>query len=142
MDWSADNPYTSPILHVPPSEHVLSPRVPLSQGGSSSSNKSEMSGFNQSLLNYGNGQPSDASSWDGAFQAVSLFGTKEASSTDAMNIHESLVRIGNYIKNRPTNKKMPSRDFISVIKSLWKLFDIIFTSKWDVLLFDREGTDH
>ena len=46
MDWSADNPYTSPILHVPLSEHVLSPRVPLSQGGSSSSNKSEMSGFN------------------------------------------------------------------------------------------------
>jgi len=138
MDWSANDPHTSPTLHVPPSEHVLSPHVPLSQGGSSSSNKSEMSSFNQSLLNYGNGQPSDASSWDGVFQAVSLFRTKEALSTDTMNIHESLVRIGNYIKNRPTSKEMPSRDFILVIKSLWKLFDIIFTSKWDVLLFDRE----
>jgi len=33
---------------------------------------------------------------------------------------------------------MPSRDFIPVVKSLWELFDVIFASKWDVLLFDRE----
>jgi len=55
-----------------------------------------------------------------------------------MNIHKSLVRIRNYIKNHPTSKKMPSRDFIPVVKSLWELFDIIFASKWDVLLFNRE----
>ena len=73
MDWSADNPHTLPTPHVPPSEHVLSPHVPPSehvlsphvsfpQGGSSGSNVSEMSSFNQSLLNYSSGQPSDASS--------------------------------------------------------------------------------
>jgi len=67
MDWSADNPHTSPTLHVPPSEHVSSPHVSLPQGGSSGSNMSEMSSFNQSLLNYSNGQPSDASSWDKVF---------------------------------------------------------------------------
>ena len=127
MDWSANNPHTLPTPHVP-----------LPQGSSSGSNKSETSSFNQSLLNYGNGQPSDASSWDRVFQTVSLFGTKEASSTDAANIHKSLVRIGNYIKNRPTSKEIPSRDFIPVVKSLRKLFDVIFTSKWNVLLFDRE----
>jgi len=55
-----------------------------------------------------------------------------------VNIHESLVRIGNYIKNCPTSKKTPSRDFIPVVKSLWELFDIIFVSKWDVLLFNIE----
>jgi len=101
---------------------------------------SETSSFNQSLLNYGNGQPSDASSWNGAFQTVFLFRTKQALLTDAMKIHESLVRIGNYIKNHPTSKKTPSRDFIPVVKSLWELFDIIFALKWDVLLFDREKT--
>ena len=138
MDWSADTPPTIPPPHVPPSGHVSSPPVPLPQGGSSSSNVSETSSFKPGLLNYGNGQPSDASSWDGAFQAVSLFRTKEALSKDAANIHESLVRIGNYIKNRPTSKETPSRDFIPVVKSLWELFDVIFASRWDVLLFDRE----
>jgi len=72
------------------------------------------------------------------FQAVSLFRTKEALSTDAANIYKSLVRIRNYIKYCPTGKKTLSRDFILVVKSLWKLFDVIFTSKWDVLLFDRK----
>jgi len=62
MDWSADNPHTLPTPHVPPSEHVLSPHVSFPQGGSSGSNVSEMSSFNQSLLNYSSGQPSDASS--------------------------------------------------------------------------------
>jgi len=129
MDLSADNPHTSPIPHVPPLEHMLSSCVPLSQGGSSSSNMSKTSSFNQILLNYSNSQPSDASSWNGAFQAVFLFGTKEVSSTNAMNIHESLVRIRNYIKNCPTSKEIPSRDFIPVVKSLWELFNVIFASK-------------
>ena len=96
---------------------MSSPYVPLPQDGSSSSNISETSSFNQSLFNYSNGQPSDASSWDGAFQAVFLFGTKKALSTDVTNIYKSLVRIGNYIKNCPTSKKTPSRDFIPVVKS-------------------------
>ena len=129
-----------PTPHVPLLEHVSSPCVSLPQGGSSGSNMSETSSFNQSLLNYGNGQPSDASFWDEVFQAVSLFRTKKALSTDATNIYESLVRIENYIKNHPTSKETPSRDFIPVVKSLWKLFDVIFISKWDVLLFDREKT--
>ena len=48
------------------------------------------------------------------------------------------MRIENYIKNCPTSKEIPSRDFIPVVKSFWELFDIIFVLKWDVLLFDRE----
>jgi len=138
IDWSADNPHISPTPYVPPSEHMSSPHIPLPQGGSSGSNMSETSSFNQSLLNYSNSQPSNTSSWDGVFQAVFLFRTKEASSTNATNIHKSLVRIGNYIKNCSTSKETPSRDFIPVIKSLWELFDVIFASKWDILLFNRE----
>jgi len=55
IGWSADNPHTSPTLYVPLSEHVSSPHVPLPQDSSSSSNMSETSSFNQSLLNYSNG---------------------------------------------------------------------------------------
>ena len=138
IDWNADNPHTSFTLYIPSSEHISSPHISLPQDGSSGSNISETSSFNQSLFNYSNGQPSDVSFWDRAFQAVFLFGTKEASSTDVTNIHKSLVRIGNYIKNCPTSKKTPSRDFIPIIKSFWELFDVIFVLKWDVLLFDRE----
>ena len=74
--------------------------------------------MSETLLDYGNGQPSDTSSWDGAFQVVLLFRTKKALSKDATNIHESLVRISNYIKNHPLSKKKPSKDFIPVVKSL------------------------
>ena len=105
------------------------PYVSLPQGSSSGSNMSEISSFRPDLLNYSNGQPTDTNSWDGAFQVVLLFRTKEASSKDAANIHKSLVRICNYIKNHPTSKEMPSRDFVPVVKSLWELIDIIFTSK-------------
>ena len=59
-------------------------------------------------------------------------------SKDAAHIYESLVRISNYIKNHPVSKKVISNDFVPVIKNLWNLFDTVFTSKWDVLLFDRE----
>ena len=112
MDWSADTPYIISQLHVPPSGHEPSSHVPMPQGSSYSSNVSEM------LLDYGNGQPADTSSWDRAFQMVLLFGTKEALSKDATNIHKSLVKISNYIKNHSVGKDKPSSNFIPVIKSL------------------------
>ena len=122
MDWSADTSHTIPQLHVP-----------MPQDSPHSNNVLEM------LLDYGNGQLADVSSWDGVFQAVSLFGTKETLSKDAAHIHKFLVRISNYIKNHPVSKKVISNNFVSVVvKNLWNLFDTVFTSKWDVLLFDRE----
>ena len=33
---------------------------------------------------------------------------------------------------------MSSGDFVPVIKSLWKLINVIFTSRWNILLFKRE----
>jgi len=77
----------------------------------------------ETLLDYGNGQLANASSWDGAFQAVLLFRTKKTSSKDTAHIHESLVRISNYIKNHPVGKEVISNDFVPVIKNLWNLFD-------------------
>ena len=61
MDWSANTPPTISSLHIPPSEHVSSPHVPLPQDSSSSSNMSEISSFKPGLLNYGNSQLFDAS---------------------------------------------------------------------------------
>ena len=90
------------------------------------------------LLDYGNSQLANTSFWDGAFQTVLLFRTKETLSKDAAHIHESLVRISNYIKNHPVGKEVISNNFVPVIKNLWNLFDTVFASKWDVLLFDRE----
>ena len=67
-----------------------------------------------------------------------LFGTKESLSKDAANIYESLVKIGNYIKNHLIDKDKPKNNFTPIIKSLWNLFDTVFVSKWNILLFDIE----
>ena len=64
--------------------------------------------------------------------------TKEALPNDAANINELLVRISNYIKYHAVGKGAISNDFVPVIKNLWNLFDTVFASKWDVLIFDKE----
>ena len=69
---------------------------------------------------------------------VSIFRTEKTWSDDAANIYESIKRIGSYIKNHPADKNLPSGDFIPVFKSLWKLIETIYTSKWDVLTFEKE----
>ena len=139
MDWSTDVPApASPLPCVSQVEHVSLPHVSVPQDRSNSSNMSETSGFKTGLLNYDNGQPSDASSWDGVFQVVSLFGTKETISNNAANIHTSLVRIGNYIKNHLINRESLGNDFIPVVRSLWELINTIFSAKWDILCFDSE----
>ena len=78
MDWSADIPEAPASLspHVPPaSEHVSSPHIPLHNTGLNSKNRAESAA--PSLLDYGEGQPAIASSWDGAHQVLSIFGTED-----------------------------------------------------------------
>jgi len=60
---------------------------------------------------------------------VSIFRTEKTWSEHAVNIHESIKRIGSYIKNHLADKNLPSGDFIPVVKSLWKLIEMIYTSK-------------
>ena len=92
------------------------------------------------LLDYSDNQLAITSSWDGAFHAVSIFGTEKTWSKDAANIHESIKRIGSYIKNHLSDKNLLSGDFIPVVKSLWKLIETIYISKWDVLTFEKEAS--
>jgi len=92
------------------------------------------------LLHYGDNQLVIASSCNEAFHVVSIFGTEKTWSKDVANIHESIKRIDSYIKNHPVDKNLPSGDFIPVVKSLWKLIETIYASKWYVFTFKKEAS--
>ena len=141
MDWSTDILDTSALslLYVSPArEHMSSSHDPLHNTGSSGKNKAESGDSAPTLLNYSDNQPVIASSWDGVFYAVFIFGTEKTWSKDVTNIHESIKRIDSYIKNYPADKNLPSGDFILVVKSFWKLIETIYASKWNILTFEKE----
>jgi len=143
IDWSTDIPdaSASPLLCVPLArEHMSLPHNPLHNMGSSSKNRAESGDSASTLLDYSDNQSAIASSWDGAFHAVSIFRTEKTWSEDAANIHKSMKIIGSYIKNHLADKNLPSRDFIPVVKSFWKLIEIIYASKWDVLTFEKKAS--
>ena len=121
MDWSANIPDApaSPLLCVPPArEYMSSSYDPLHNTGSSGKNSMESGDSISTLLDYSDNQPVIASSWNGAFHAVSIFGTEKTWSENAAIIHKSIKRIDSYIKNHSVDKNPPSRDFIPVVKSL------------------------
>ena len=102
IDWSADIPEASALLspYVPlASEHVSSPHVLLHNTGSNSKNRAEFA--TPSLLDYGKGQLVITSSWDGAYQALSIFGTEDTQSKDSEMILKYIKRIRTYIKHHP-----------------------------------------
>ena len=126
MDWSEDIPevQSSPVPRVSlAGEHVPSPHVP----------RAESSNSGPSVLNYRNNQPTIASSWDGAHHVLSIFGTQETSATDAANIIQSIIRMIDYFKHNPADKKLPAGEFTYVVKALWGLIATIYTSRWDLL---------
>jgi len=65
MDWSEDIPeaQSSPTPCISPAgKHILSPQVPLSNSNSMERSRVEFNNSGPSVLNYGNNQPSIASS--------------------------------------------------------------------------------
>ena len=105
------------------------PHVPLPNMGSSGKNRVESDNSGPSLLDYSNNQLAIISFWDGAFHVVSIFGTENSGSEDATNILKSIEQIGSYISNRPADKKPSVGEFVLVVKNLWKLIEMIYTSK-------------
>ena len=97
---------------------MSSPHVLLLNRDSSRDNRAEPSDSGPSVLNYGNNQLSIASSWDGAYHALSVFRTEKSASTDAANINLSIKRIVDYIKYHHIDNNPPARNFISIINSL------------------------
>ena len=125
---------TSPFLHVPPaSEHV-----PLHNKSSNGKNRTESAVL--SVLDYGEGQLAITSSWDGAHHALSIFGIEDTTLKDAESMFESIKRIRSYIKYHSVDKGILEREFILIVKQLWKLINNIYVAKWNVLIFDKEKT--
>ena len=135
MDWSEDIPeaQSSPTPCASPAgEHMSSPQVPLSNRDSME-RRAESNNSSPSVLNYGNNQPSIASSWDGAHHALFIFGTQETTAIDAANMTQSILRMIDYFKHNPADKKPPAGEFADVVKALWGLIAMIYTSRWDLL---------
>jgi len=142
MDWSEDIPEAqfSPTLCASPAgEHMLSPQVPLSNRDSMERSRAESNNSGPSVLNYGNNQPLIASSWDGAHHTLSIFGTQETTAIDAANIAQSISRMIDYFKHNPADKKPPAGEFADVVKALWGLITMIYTSRWDFLLIEDKN---
>ena len=132
MDWSAHDTPSSPAPHASPaSKHVALPQVPLSNRDSSERSRAEHSSL--FVLNYGNNQPSIVTSWNATYHALSIFGAQETFVIDAANITQSISRMIDYFKHNLADKKPPAGEFTEVIKALWGLIAMIYTSRWDLL---------
>ena len=68
-----------------------------------------------------------------------IFRMEDTILKDAEMIFESIRRIRTYIKHHPVDKA-PGREFVLVVKYLWKLIDTIYAAKWDTLIFNKEKT--
>ena len=108
--------------------------------GPSSKSRMESSVSNSILLDYSNNQLAIANHWDSTFYMVFIFRTEKTWSEDTTNIFKLIKRIGFYIKSYLVDMNLPSGDFILVIGSLWKLIEVIYTSKWDVLTFEKQAS--
>jgi len=127
-------PYITPAGEILSSPHVSLPNMDLCRKRKVVSNNS-----GPSVLNYSNNQPTIASSWDGAFHVLFIFGTKESNVKHAKNIHKSLNKIVEFIKHYLADKKLLTGEFVPVVRSLWGLIGVIFTNKWDLLTFDKKS---
>jgi len=139
MDWSMDPPQApaSPSLCVAPaSEHVPSPHVPSHNKDSNSKNRAEST--TPLVLNYSEEQPAISCNWDGAHHALSIFGTEDTLAKDSEMMFNSIVRLRSFIKHHPVDKSPMERELISVVKFLWKLFNTIYSVKWNTVIFNKE----
>ena len=127
----------SPSLHVAPaSEHVPSPYIPSHNKDSNSKNRAESTV--PSVLNYSEGQPAISHNWDGAHHALSIFGTEDTLAKDSEMMFNSIMRLRSFIKHYPVNKSPIAREILPIVEYLWKLFDTIYSAKWNSLIFNKE----
>jgi len=115
---------------------MSSPHVPL---GSNRKSRTESSNSGPSVLNYGNNQPSIASSWNGAHHALSIFRMDKTSNINTTNITLSITKLTNYLKHNLANKKAPAREFTTVVKALWGLIALVYSMKWDLLSIEDKS---
>ena len=139
MDWSMDPPQ-APASHslcvAPVSEHVPLPYVPSHNKDSNSKNRAESTA--PLVLNYGEGQLAISCNWDRAHHALSIFRTEDTLTKDSKMMFDSIVRLRSFIKHHLVDKSPIERKLVPVVEFLWKLFDTIYSAKWDTLIFNKE----
>ena len=139
MDWSMDPPQAaaSSSLHIAlASKHVPPPHVSSHNKDSNSKNRAESTV--PSVLNYGEGQPAISHNWNGAHHVLSIFRTEDTLTKDSEMMFDSIVRLRSFIKHHPVDKSPMERELLPVVKYLWKLFDTIYSAKWDSLIFNKK----
>ena len=139
MDWSMDPPQASasPSLCVASaSEHVPSPHVPSHDKDSNGKNRAESTV--PLVLNYGKGQPAISCNWNGAYHALFIFRTENTLTKDSEMMYDSIVRLRSFIKHHPVDKSPMEKELLSVVEMLWKLFNTIYSAKWNILIFNKE----
>ena len=139
MDWSMDPsqaPASSSLCVALASEHILLPHVPSHNKDSNSKNRAESTA--PLVLNYGEGQPAISCNWDGAHHVLSIFGTENTLAKDSKMMYDSIMRLRSFIKHHPVDKSPMKRELSPIVKMLWKLFDTIYSAKWDTLIFNKE----
>jgi len=89
--------------------------------------------INPSVIPYDINAPADPFLWEGQFQALSIFGTKETFVQDTTNIVSSLERAAAYINQRNLKENDPnSLDiFHQFGNAAWHFLSAIYNSKWD-----------
>jgi len=140
MDWSMDPPQApaSPSLRVAPaSEHIPSPHVLSHNKNSNSKNRAESTA--PLVLNYSEGQLAISCNWDGAYHTLSIFRTEDTLAKDSKMMFDSIVRLRSFIKHYPVDKSPMERELVPIVEFLWKLFDTIYSAKWDTLIFNKEN---
>ena len=139
MDWSLDIPQApaSPLLHVPPtSEYISSPHALLHN--KDPNGKNSAASVVPSVLNYGKDQPAISSSWKGTHHALSIFRTEKTIYKDSKVMFYSLERLRKYIKYNLADSGPTKRELEPIVEYLWKLIDITYTAKWDILVFNKK----
>jgi len=139
MDWSMDPPQApaSPSLRVAPaSEHVPLPHIPSHNKDSNGKNRAESTA--SLVLNYSEGQPAISHNWNGAHHALSIFRTEDTLAKDSEMMFDSIVRLRSFIKHHPVDKSPMERELVPIVEFLWKLFNTIYSAKWDTLIFNKE----
>ena len=95
--------------------------------GSNGKNRAESAA--PSILDYSEGQPSIASSWDRAYYVLFIFEMEDTIFKDTEMIYDSIRRLRNYIKHYPVDKALLKGEFVPVVEYLWKLIGIIYAIK-------------
>ena len=69
---------------------------------------------------------------------LSIFRTENTLAKDSKIMYDSIMRLRSFIKHYPVNKSPMERELSPIVKMLWKLFDTIYSVKWDTLIFNKE----